>query len=164
MKKILFFLTFLIYCNSVYNQCDFVSTETDKFTGLTTTSPNRLFSVYKGDYLFYLYPVKIVDEKKAVHYYLNYIIKYSTSERKCISENSRIILLLSDGSKIDKLNLQKFNCNDGENSGTIELSSIDLKSIKTKTITDVRVYFVEGFVDLLGIDSKDLNLAIECVF
>jgi hypothetical protein len=77
----------------------------------------------------------------------------------CIDDNNRVIILFRDKTKIDTNGISKFNCN--QNSWfSFEDESVD--SLKSKEIDKIRVYTVDGSVqlELTQIQSKEFLTVI----
>lgn len=65
----------------------------------------------------------------------------------CISESSKTILLFSDGSKLSLSHINDSDCSHNLITGVYPLSLNDLETFTNKELTDVRIYFSDGYTD-----------------
>ncbi len=139
------FLPFMAYC-----QCENIVKFKDKFTDIEYSKSEEPLLI--GDAAFFVIAFKGKD-----HFNLDIMFE----KFECVSPFTDVVFLLSNGEKITLANFNKHNC---KGNTYVKIGVKEIELIYNK-VTDVRVYFDEGFKDIdLNGNSEKLSELLMCAF
>lgn len=167
MKTITITLFFAFISINLAAQCQYEKNEVDKFTGVEVKKLKEFIIGTNSDKTYGIALFKNTHPTGVSRgFYFYYRNKSSYASTRCFTSDTKITILLSDTSKIELHKLSnKIDCDSKFLMASFYLEEEDINKLSTANVTDIRIYFSEGYEDF-SVESKKSNYFmnnLECV-
>jgi hypothetical protein len=139
-----------------------ITTETDKVTGKTTTASNNMIVVSTDDGKTGLGIYMLIGSTNNL-----ILVIQAVGAGNCIDEGDKINILFTDGTRMELLSEGKFNC---EHKATVYFGGVfgkknQLAQLKTKKIQTMRVWTSDSYVerDFTEDNQLEFSAVINCL-